>query len=384
MDSSTALRKGGFMTIQRNIDSLRGIARSGPCRLATAVALVLLLACSHKGVNHKPVKDFVYVFAIGSWVVYVLDAESLTVQDSITGFVHGGNPVEDMVVTPDGRWLFTTGEQGSTGENRVRKINTATKEIVATVNTAHPGRLVLLDHGRLLYWGGCDGFLTDVDQFPIVTRDTTEVCVQNGPRAGTTVAGGVAGTNHIRIETVRPRTTVAEFVATKIDSVPVSVVYYVALHPDGKRVSAIVRGGGYFFIVADIATGETVYQHAFTSQAGQFSPGEIAINSAGTVAVVTDPGKGWFGEYVGTIDVVDLVNLRLLKRFDWSDFGYPQSNGQIAFTSDERAVIVTAMAVAAGIPDVHRVDLTSLTIARTAVMPDTECPGAMTVAPAPN
>jgi len=186
------------------------------------------------------------------------------------------------------------------------------------------------------------------------------------------------------VETVRPRATVAEFVATKIDSVPVSIVYYVALHPDGKRVSALVRGGGYFFIVAEIATGRTIYQHALTSPAGWFFPGEIAINSAGTLAVVTDPGKPWFGYDIGTIDIVDLVSLRLLKRIDRNDFGYPQSNGQIAFTSDEKAVIVTAMPAAGGVPDVHRIDLTSLTIMKTAVMPDTENPGAMTVAPAPN
>jgi hypothetical protein len=306
----------------------------------------------------------------------------LTLIDSIpnVGYWSGASEIEYMVVTPDGRWLFTS-DAGNAKGTLVRKINTVTKQTVDSVYASHRGALLLLDKGRLLHWGSCDGWLTEVDKFPVVSIDTTAVCVQHGPISGTTIAGGVTGTNHIRVETVRPRTTVAEFVATEIDSVPVSGVYYVALHPDGKRVSAIVSGRGYFFIVANIATGQTVYQHALTSQVGQFHPGEIAINSAGTLAVVTDPGQPWFGMHVGTIDVVDLVNLRLLKRFDQDDFDGPQSNSQIAFTSDEKAVIVTTIANW-GFSYIHRLDLETLTITKTASSEEVAV-GGMTVGRSP-
>jgi DNA-binding beta-propeller fold protein YncE len=351
--------------------------------LAVAIFLLPLLACTHKGVNHKPVKDLLYAFASGYHTLYSFDADSLTVRDSITGFADHGYPVEEMVVTPDGRWLFTTGEESHTELNRVRKINTLTMETVAIVETVHRGHLQLLDHGRLLRWGDCDGFLADVSQFPAFTPDTTQCCLQQGPEAGMTVAGAVAGTNHIRVETVQPRATVAEFVATRIDSVPVSGVYHVALHPDGKRVSATVFAGRYFFIVAEVATGKTIYQNTLASPLGWFVPGEIAINTAGTIAAVTDPGKPQLEENVGTIDVIDLLGLRLLRRFDRTDLGYPQSNGQVAFTTNEDAIIVTSGPGIGGIPSIYRIDLASLTVAKTGVMPDTESPGGMTVGPAP-
>jgi hypothetical protein len=372
-------------TVEKNY--VQAVARAGSAfRAVAGVALALLvfavLAGCGKGVNHKPVRDLVYVFGSGARVVYVLNADSLNAVDSICVFPPRRPRVEYMVVTPDGRWMFTSDEGDALG-TLVRKIDIVAKRTVDSLFTSHRGALLLLDRGRLLHWGSCDGFLTEVDKFPVVTVDTTAVCVQHGPIAGTTIAGGVTGTNHIRVETVRPRATVAEFVTTKIDSVPVSDVYYVALHPDGKRVSALVRGGGYFFIVAEVATGRTIYQHALTSPAGWFFPGEIAINSAGTLAVVTDPGKPWFDYYIGTIDIVDLASLRLLKRIDQSNFGHPQSNAQIAFTTDEKSVIVSGGPLPGGFPDVHKVDLTSLTISRTIVMPDTASPGGMAVGPAP-
>ena len=372
------------MTREIKRSHVRAVARAGPRLRAVALAVLTsaVLAGCDKGVNHKPVKDLVYFFDVGSTSIYMLDADSLTLIDSIpnVGYWSGASEIEYMVVTPDGRWLFTS-DAGNAKGTLVRKINTVTKQTVDSVYASHRGALLLLDKGRLLRWGSCDGWLTEVDKFPVVTVDTTAVCIQHGPISGTTIAGGVTETNHIRVETVLPRATIAEFVATKIDSVPMSEVYYVALHPDGKRVSAIARGGGYFFIVANIATGQTIYQHAFTSQAGQFSPGEIAINSTGTLAIITDPGKPWFGMHVGTIDVVDLVNLRLLKRFDQDDFDGPQSNSQIAFTSDEKAVIVTTIANW-GFSYIHRLDLETLTITKTAWFEEVAV-GGMTVGRSP-
>ena len=96
---------------------------------------------------------------------------------------------------------------------------------------------------------------------------------------------------------------------------------------------------------------------------------------------MTDPGQPWFDQYVGTIDIVDLVNLRLLKRFDDRDLGRFQDNYRIVFTTDEKAVIVGPLMG----PDIHRIDLTTLTITRTATLPDfPQGINGMALAPAPD
>ena len=343
----------------------------------------LVIACNDKGHNPTPVKDLIYVHASQAGVIYILDADSLAVVDSIPDIGFHVDYVEDMVVTPDGQWLFTTGEGSRTQDNLVRKIYAFTKETVATLQTPHRGRLQLLDRGRLLRWGSYDCYnddlelLAEVASFPAVDTRTSELCRPDGVQAGIEIAGEITDANRIRVETVRPRTTVAEFPVKKIDGTGVSDIYEVALHPGLDRVSAIVRGGGYWFIVIEIATGETVYQHALT-----LFHGEIGINSAGTVAVVTDPGRPWFGEYVGTADIVDLVNLQLLKRLYPDDFEGQNKISQIAFTSDEKSVILAPMR-SWGNGTFHRIDLSSLVVTKSA-FPLYEMPiGAMVLARAP-
>lgn len=340
-----------------------------------------MLGCKDKGSDPVPVSDLVYIYGTSSRSIFILDADSLHVLDSIPNIGFHSNDVEDMVVTPDGRWLFTTGEGSSTSDNRIRKIDTRTGETVGEVYTENRGRLLLLDSGELLRWGSCAGLQSQVNLFPAWTPDTSEVCVQDGPRSGTVIAGGVSGTNHIRIEEVHPRNTVTEFAAKRLDGSEVMSVYFVALHPGHERVSAIVRDshGRGWFIVMDVPNEATVYEHALTQLPSWFFPGEIAVNSTGTIAVVTDPGKPWFDYYVGTVDIVDLTHLSLLKRFDASNFGGPQSNSQIAFCSDETAVIVTS--ITGGLGGIHRIDLNSLSIANSEFLPDDPVIGGMALGP---
>jgi hypothetical protein len=313
-------------------------------------------------------------------VIYILDADSLAVVDSIPDIGYHVGYVDDMALTPDGQWLFTTGEGRTTQDNLVRKINVFTKETVATLQTTHRGRLTLLDGGRLLRWGSYDCYrddlelLSEVESFPAADSNTSTLCRPGCVRAGLMIAGGITGENRIRIETVRPRTTVAEFPVKKIDGTGVSDVYAVALHPGYDRVSAIVRGGGYWFIVIDVATGQTIYQHALT-----LFLGEIAVNSAGTIAVVTDPGRPWIGEYVGTADIVDLVGLQLLNRFGPDDFDGQNKISQIAFTSDEKSVILAPIRLW-GIGTFHRIDLSSLVVTKSTFPLYEQLIGAMVLA----
>lgn len=343
-----------------------------------------VIACSDKGNNPKPVKDLIYVHGTQAGVIYILDADSLAIIDSIPDIGYHVGYVDDMAVTPDGQWLFTTGEGKSTQDNLVRKINAFTKETVATLQTPHRGRFSLLDEGSLLRWGSYDCYnddlelLAEVASFPAVDTSTSELCRPDGVRAGLTIAGAIRGENRIRIETTHPRTTVAEFAVKKIDGTGVSDVYEVALHPGYDRVSAVVRGGGYWFIVIDVATGETIYQHALTT-----GNGEIAINSVGTIAVVTDAGRPWFGEYVGTADIVDLVSLQLLKRFEPDDFGGQNKISQIAFTSDEQSAILAPIRLW-GVGTFHRIDLSSLVVTKSTFPLYEQLIGAMVLARAPD
>lgn len=355
------------------------------CHAVYASSLICVayftLGCSDKGSNPSSVRDVIYIYGAATRSILILDADSFSVVDSIPQIGVGGESVEDMVVTPDGKWLFTSGEGSSTQENRVRKIDTRTGETVGEISTKERGRLLLLNSGKLLRWGYCAGLQSQVNQFPTWTPDTSDICVQNGPVSGMVVAGGVSGTNHIRIEEANPRNTLAEFVARRLDGTEVMSVHFVALHPGHARVSAIVRDslGRGWFIVMDVPSEATVYEHALTQIPGWFFPGEVAISGSGAVAVVTDPGKPWFDYYVGTIDIVDLDNLSLLKRFDNSDFDGPQSNSQIAFCSDESAVIVTS--IDHGLGAIYRIDLSSLSIAKSGFLPDDPVVGGMAVGP---
>ena len=136
------------------------------------------------------------------------------------------------------------------------------------------------------------------------------------------------------------------------------------------------------FIVVDVTTGTTVYQHTLTKNPAWFFPGEIAVNSSGTLAVVTDPGKPLIDRNVGTIDIVDLTDLRLTKRFDEADLGPVQNNSQIVFTSDETAAIVSSIIGGSGF--IHRIDLATAELVLTAYLPgDNTVAGAMVLGPSP-
>jgi hypothetical protein len=338
----------------QNLAKRNGIAGALWAVIILSALLVGVAGCNDEPTKPEPVREVVYYYVYSPlYQLYVLDADSLTVIDSTGGFSDLTEPIEDMVATPDGRWLFSIGESSAQQGDLVRKIDVATLITVDSLRLDKRigGRsLLLLDGGRLLRIGNCSGLLANVESFPDVTIDSSEICAQAGPIDGKTVAGIVPGTNRVRIETVDPRTVLHEFPGRTVDGSEVSGVHRTLLHPGADRVSLIATANGFWYIIMDVETGEALHQHAVPSGAFAFIPGEIAINSQNTRAVVTVSGNPLIGDFVGTVDVVDLTDFQLLKRYGYDDFGGPTSNSQIGITHAGTEAFVMGVAVWGSVP----------------------------------
>jgi hypothetical protein len=88
--------------------------------------------------------------------------------------------------------------------------------------------------------------------------------------------------------------------------------------------------------VGNIVTGETLlWDRVFAAN------GQLAISADGTIGVCTDPSNRAFEDTPRGINIVDLVNLRPLKRFDYLTGLPAAATGQACFLPGDRRIVVT-------------------------------------------
>jgi hypothetical protein len=305
----SAVEKNHVRAVARAIPAFRALAG-----VALAVLGCAVLAGCDKATKPKPVKyniylgaskfDTVNVDSFWGWI-YAYDADSLNLVDSIS--MTQIDPTrrsffpDELAVSPDGRWLYVLGASQYSIPATLWKIDARTKQAMWSRPGFDDTKLIsvqVLQNGALLLVA--DTVFRTEDGSMVRTLPDSLFALW-GPVAGTRVAA-TQGSIVRAIDIVTGEVS-GEYVAHLASDVPLWEITTARLHPDGRRVLAVGISGGFWLVVGDLETGQTLFQYRLN-----FAFGEIAISNDGNLAVVTDPGGIIWGEY-GRVYVVDLQTL---------------------------------------------------------------------------
>jgi WD40 repeat protein len=319
--------KGGSMEITFEKNHVRAVAQAGPVLRAVAGMALALLVCASlagcdKATKHKPVKYNIYLGAsmydtsgAGSfwgWI-YAYDADSLDLVDSInlnlidpTG---RSSFVDEMAVSPDGRWLYVLAASPKPEPSTLWKLDARTKQAV----WSRPGwddtkrTLVrVLQNGALLLVG--DTVFRSEDGSVLRTAPDSLFALW-GPASGTKVAAtvrsgpGIEDGSIVRVVDVLTGEVSGRYAAHLESGAILHWVTTARLHPDGRRVLAVGISGGFWLVVGDLETGQTLFQYRLNNEFGY-----IAISDDGLLAAVTD-ASAMPEAARGRVYVVDLQTL---------------------------------------------------------------------------
>jgi hypothetical protein len=265
-----------------------------PMRLfwSTTMLAGLLVACNHKGNEPEPVKCNIYLNNADTGMIYVIDADSLAVTDSIPGI----GLALAMAVSPDGRWLYTEGYLPPlAGAASFVKTDLVEKEPVGSLDGIFSA-ITLLNNGELLLRGsgyGCESGdvnqLIDPSDLRIVTVFQDSLCRHKGALGQTKVAAMLNdGSRRICVTDVVSGNVYGSYVPTAAQGGTI-LPYTMVLHPDGIRVAVLGPRSSLrdsWFLIGDVLTGETILEHSLVYPLGQ-----IAISDDGKYAVACDPSQ---------------------------------------------------------------------------------------------
>ncbi|MBI5867155.1 MAG: hypothetical protein HZB43_02500 [candidate division Zixibacteria bacterium] len=304
------------------------------CIAAIGVSL-FLIGCS-KPDTPKPLKYNIYVGCNNTDQMYVYDADSLTLIDSIPGL---GNSYS-MAASSDGRTLYVSVGRGPTSGDLV-KVSYLSKDVVAEIRglgvaehmaLVRGGDLILL--GNLLFFSAT----VDADRFADFQLVEDSLYWRDGPPNGNRIAAVAPGNDHrVRVLDLETGEVHGNYIPRLQSGVTIST-YRVSLHPDGRRV--LVMGpsapNAVWFVIGDVITDSTLLQQRLSAPEGR-----VAISDDGHYAIVTDPSSFGHIELPPlTTDVFDLTTNTHLKRFNEGDFSDWVYNAQIQFLADgKRAVL---------------------------------------------
>jgi hypothetical protein len=332
---------------------------------------LILCSCSRSS-GPQPVVYSVYLGATGYKtedaasrydLVFVFDAESLTLRDSIPA----PGAVLEMAVSPDGHWLYAQCQGPGGVPGALYKINTTTK-VVAWSLDGDAGPIALFSNGELLTRQLLEGTdIVDANTGNVISRLPATVRILGGPPNGTKAAAIVNdSTAPFRRDTI---VTVCDIASGETygryvprlenGEAPVDI-YCGCLHRDGQRVGVIGLGGGCWFMIGDVETGETTFRHRLTRPFG-----ELAVSNDGSTAVVTDPGAPWYGEGGGPPSVFDLQQNRLLKTLDETSGLDIQAPSQVRFLPDDSRIVIAPYVFWGGTAAVFAADRGTLSGGRT-------------------
>jgi len=349
---------------------------------ASLLAGGLMLACSDKGTDPKPLKYNVYVGCDERGVIYVLDADSLTVTDSLVGI----GPTRSMALSPEGRWLYVQCQKDEGGVGPFLKIDLRTKQEVARVEEGL-GNLLLLKGGTLLLAGLNRLYFAD----PVTLAEVAPLPDTLRPwrvaKPGTKLPVEVIYRNRFRLYDVDTGELTGEYVPHLLtgETLQISSTYTI-LHQDERRLLLINESFQYalaWFLVGDMETGETLLQYPLA-----FAHGSIAISSDGAYAIVTDLGSWSLESPPITADVFDLRTKQHLRRFR-GRFGGTGGDGLKAatralFVPEERRAILAPWSMLQTYGPLQVLDVEGLTLEQTLWSPfDSVGIGGLAVGPRP-
>lgn len=300
-----------------------------PKTLAMVAIALALAGCHDTPVQPEPVKYNIYVNVALSGTIYVVDADSLTVVDSIPDI----GQALSMVSSPDGRWLYVQVGYAVNRPVGMLKIDMATKSVVEE-SAGIGAELSLLDEGELLLrWGehctpDVPTVLFDARDLSVLQTYTDSLCRHAGPLGGTQVSAVVNdGPNRVRIADLRTGAVSGSYTPILSDGSIVSITRSL-VHPNGRWVLCLGRIGSFansWFLVGDVDSDSTLIECPMGTPFGW-----VGLSSNGRWAVATNPGRSGFWDAPINIEFFDL---RSLTHIPDSQFAVRTLPGQVQFLS---------------------------------------------------
>lgn len=306
--------------------------------LSLVVGVFFLSGCSGRKATEppaEPVQYNIYLNSLVTGAIYIIDADSLTVIDSIPGI----GWVLGMAASPDGRWLYVQADSGFTMVGQLLKVDLSTNEVVARLSGRYQ-ELTLLDNGNLLLRGwkfcgqGHGAELVDPHTLTSLGGFPDSLCPQSGPVGGTEVAAKTMdGTNRIlRVDVLTGEVTGSYTPA--ISSGGGLFAYRAMLHPNGRWAIVLGRRSSMqdsWLAIGDVVSDSTLFERRLV-----YPLGDIAVSDDGRFAVATDPGQPGL-DYRILVELYDLSKLSAIVRFG----GYGTLPVQVEFLPGTDHFVVT-------------------------------------------
>jgi hypothetical protein len=257
-----------------------------------------------------------YNLYVGSGVgmVFVLDAESLTVRDSI--ILADTCIIYDVEATTDGRRLFASLLAESGRRTFTAEIDAPSLTVSYEWSDRSYADLVISDRGKTLVREFLHLELTDIETKSIYQVPMTIAYIE-GMTDGTHV-GGISYTGDTAIVYDVSRREVAFEIPVKTTSGE-AVRVSTAL-PIPERDLLLVMGSarvtrGAFFLAVRMSDGTTLFQHPIYG-----TQGKVTVTPDLSRAIVVSHGEVSIGNPYGHLDIFSLSRLEHLKGFTQADF----------------------------------------------------------------
>jgi hypothetical protein len=272
------------------------------------IALTGALGCSDQPVTPTPVKYNIYLSHYQNEAIYIIDADSLTIIDSIPDI----RLAWDIESSPDGRWLYVQTAANRSGADALIKFDMTSKKRVTAREGIYTDLTVLNEGGLILRHRPlcADDLpphqLLNTDEFELIEEYDDSLCRRSGPSSGSWVAATLRNESK-RIRAVNVRTNALEgtFQPRTRSGWPVDVTS-ACLHPNRKWV--LLDGwanGATWAVIGDIESDSCVFDLSLASVAGS-----LAISSDGRWGVVTDPSRPPILGEPARVNIIDFETMQ--------------------------------------------------------------------------
>lgn len=300
------------------------------------ILVYALLGCNDQATTPEPAEYLIYLNHPGSGAIYIIDANSLVIVDSIPGI----GLVKDMVSSPNGRWLYAQVQEYPTAPNRLLKIDLTDKSVTTELG-GFASELTLLAGGQWLLRGAeyCFDYvaseLVDPTQLTVKRAFADSMCRQTGPMTGTQVASVVLDASHrIHVTDILTGDVWGSYLPRSRSNDHLSPVATI-LDDTGERVIVLgaFRNRESWFVVGDLHGDSTLLDRRLV-----YAQGDIAVSDDGRWAAVTDPSNDGYWDSSRILDIFDLDALAPIEMNGIRRFTSP---GQIEFLPGTDILIMT-------------------------------------------
>lgn len=311
----------------------------------------------------------IYVGAADLWAnpakyrIYVYDVTNLSLLDTIP-FVRAFPT--DIKVSPSGHRLYVTA-QGNGFLYAIYALDPLSHKVLWTYGDTtfdeYPFSFLYENGSRIVFGRN----VINAETGALITRLPSDILPFEGPIVGNDiiVAGPFQdpnGFDTLRILDISSGVFTGGILPRLGSGQPIAT-YWAVLHPDMSRALVLGFAPDTRFALVDLISGTSVTDFPLA-----YPQGRMSLSPNGKIAVVTDPSLEGIWGTEGTVDVVDIDSLQVLRRFN---LGHDPAHflGQVAFLADGLNAVLAGKPSELGVGTFTLLNLATLEFDTTIVLP---------------